>query len=218
MARKRRDKIRAKDLQGLKYFQKLLPLPDRLHEYRLEQDKAGNRILHYDRYPAWILLFFCNPIVTSMRGWCSSAGSAPRTQRRRDFAPAAGFCPHSEPCAGYWLAPGARVLVEIFIQRTGRALTAVTPLQAAAFRDVEGFRRVARARQEEPRPAAGQQGSAGRAPRYWHFGGRLGPLKQPWNSRKSATSASVSPSRSAFAQVGPRVLYGRFGPLKQSWK
>ena len=41
---------------------------DRLHEHRLERDKAGNRILHYDQYLALILLFFFNPIVTSMRG------------------------------------------------------------------------------------------------------------------------------------------------------
>jgi hypothetical protein len=68
MARKRKKAIRERDLQGFKYFQKLLPLLDRLHEHRLERDKAGNRILHYDQYLALILLFFFNPIVTSMRG------------------------------------------------------------------------------------------------------------------------------------------------------
>lgn len=68
MARKRKDKIREKDLQGFKYFEKLLPLLDRLHDHQTERDKAGNRVLHYEQYLALILLFFFNPIVTSMRG------------------------------------------------------------------------------------------------------------------------------------------------------
>lgn len=68
MARKRRAAIQEKDLQGFKYFQKLLPLLDRLHDHRVERDKAGNRVLHYDQYLALLLLFFFNPIVTSMRG------------------------------------------------------------------------------------------------------------------------------------------------------
>lgn len=68
MARKRKDKIREKDLQGFKYFETLLPLLDRLHDHQTERDKAGNRNLHYDQYLALILLFFFNPIVTSMRG------------------------------------------------------------------------------------------------------------------------------------------------------
>jgi len=68
MGMPRRKPITEKQLQGFKYFQKLLPLLDRLHDHCLERDRAGNRILHYDQYVALMLLFFFNPVVTSMRG------------------------------------------------------------------------------------------------------------------------------------------------------
>jgi Transposase DDE domain len=68
MGMPRRKPITEKQLQGFKYFKKLLPLLDRLHDHRLERDRAGNRVLHYDQYLALMLLFFFNPIVTSMRG------------------------------------------------------------------------------------------------------------------------------------------------------
>lgn len=55
-------------LQGFKYFRMILPLLDHLHEVGTERDTAGNRVLHYDQYIALQLLFFFNPIVTSMRG------------------------------------------------------------------------------------------------------------------------------------------------------
>jgi hypothetical protein len=86
MARKRRDKIRERDLQGFKYFQKLLPLLDRLHGHQLERDKAGNRILHYDQYLALILLFFFNPIVTSMRGLVQ-ASSLQKVRKKLGVSP-----------------------------------------------------------------------------------------------------------------------------------
>jgi hypothetical protein len=68
MGMPRRKPITEKDLQGFKYFKKLLPLLDRLHDHGTERDRAGNRVLHYDQYLALLLLFFFNPIVTSMRG------------------------------------------------------------------------------------------------------------------------------------------------------
>lgn len=68
MGMPRRQPITEKQLHGFKYFKKLLPLLDRLHDHRLERDRAGNRVLHYDQYLALLLLFFFNPIVTSMRG------------------------------------------------------------------------------------------------------------------------------------------------------
>ena len=55
-------------LQGFKFFRKFLPLLDRLHDHATARDKAHNRILHYDQYIALQLVFFFNPIVTSMRG------------------------------------------------------------------------------------------------------------------------------------------------------
>lgn len=60
--------IRARDLVGFKYFNAILPLLDRLHDNACARDKAHNRILHYDQYTTLLLLFFFNPIITSMRG------------------------------------------------------------------------------------------------------------------------------------------------------
>ena len=60
--------ITDEQLQGFKYFKKFLPMLDRLHQQATARDKAGNRVLHYDQYIALQLLFFFNPIVTSMRG------------------------------------------------------------------------------------------------------------------------------------------------------
>ena len=71
MAHRKSDKlkpqIRDKDITGLKYFEKLLPLFERLHEIGCERDTAGNRDLHFDEYCCLVLLFFFNPIVDSLR-------------------------------------------------------------------------------------------------------------------------------------------------------
>jgi len=68
MPGKRRQDIKEAQVQGLKYFQRLLPMLERLHHVGCEGDKAGNRKLHYDQYCALILLFLFNPIVSSLRG------------------------------------------------------------------------------------------------------------------------------------------------------
>ena len=68
MAMPTRQPIDERKLQHLKYFEKLLPLLDRLHDHATERDRAGNRDLHFDQYISLELLFFFNPIVTSMRG------------------------------------------------------------------------------------------------------------------------------------------------------
>jgi hypothetical protein len=68
MARKRKPKIKEKDLHGFKHFKLLTPLLDQLHDNACKRDKAGNRKLHFDQYAALILLYFFNPIVTSLRG------------------------------------------------------------------------------------------------------------------------------------------------------
>jgi hypothetical protein len=62
------DPIRAKDITGLKYFDKLKPLLERLHNEGCQRDTAKNRDLHYDQYAMLVLLFLFNPIVTSLRG------------------------------------------------------------------------------------------------------------------------------------------------------
>src|SRR5437868_4472455 len=59
--------IKPKDVQGLKYFDKLAPLLERLHDVGTERDRAGNRILHYDQYCQLVLLFLFSPLITSMQ-------------------------------------------------------------------------------------------------------------------------------------------------------
>jgi hypothetical protein len=64
----KKDKIRECDITGLKFFDKLAPLLERLHMDGCQRDKAGNRQLHYDQYCMLMLLYLFNPIVTSLRG------------------------------------------------------------------------------------------------------------------------------------------------------
>jgi hypothetical protein len=67
-ANKREAPIQEKDIQGLKYFDQLAPLLERLHDIGCQRDRAGNRSLHYDQYCMLILLFMFNPVVKSLRG------------------------------------------------------------------------------------------------------------------------------------------------------
>ena len=66
--KKQDKKIQEKDITGLKYFEKLAPLLERLHDDACERDKADNRDLHFDQYCLLILLYLFNPVVTSLRG------------------------------------------------------------------------------------------------------------------------------------------------------
>ena len=68
MAGKKREEIRERDITGLKFFDRLAPLLERLHDAGCERDKAGNRELHFDQYCMLVLLYLFNPIVTSLRG------------------------------------------------------------------------------------------------------------------------------------------------------
>jgi hypothetical protein len=56
-----------RDIQGLKYFDLLLSMLDRLHDMGCRRDKAGNRKLHFDEYCLLVLLSLFNPTVTSLR-------------------------------------------------------------------------------------------------------------------------------------------------------
>lgn len=67
MARPKKSKIRESQLEGFKHFKLLVPVLERLHLNACPRDKAHNRILHYDQYAALILLYFFNPIVSSLR-------------------------------------------------------------------------------------------------------------------------------------------------------
>ncbi|QDV63643.1 IS4 family transposase [Crateriforma conspicua] len=60
--------IRAAELQGLKFFKKIRPLLDSLHEIGTARDKSCNRDLHMDQYGVLVLMWMFNPILTSLRG------------------------------------------------------------------------------------------------------------------------------------------------------
>ena len=68
MARKGRPEITEEKLQGFKYFKILGPLLESLHQVGTQRDKAQNRQLFFDQYGALLLLYFFNPILTSLRG------------------------------------------------------------------------------------------------------------------------------------------------------
>lgn len=60
--------IRASDLQGLKFFKKIRPLLESLHDVGTRRDRASNRDLHMDQYGVLVLMWMFNPILTSLRG------------------------------------------------------------------------------------------------------------------------------------------------------
>ncbi len=66
MAEKRK-RVTDEDITGLKYFRRLLPLFERLHEVGCQRDLAGNRTLHMDQYCSLVLLYLFNPVVVSLR-------------------------------------------------------------------------------------------------------------------------------------------------------
>jgi DDE family transposase len=72
--RKPKPPVTAKDLQGFKYFDMVRPLLERLHDDGTDRDQAGNRQLFYDQYAALLLLYFFNPILTSLNGLRQASG------------------------------------------------------------------------------------------------------------------------------------------------
>jgi hypothetical protein len=81
MAKRERKPLRSRDLQGLKYLERLLPLLDELHEVGCQRDSAGNRELHYDQYCLLVLLFLFNPVIRSLRA-LQQASQLERVQRK----------------------------------------------------------------------------------------------------------------------------------------
>ena len=49
MARKKRQRVRAEDIEGLKYLDLLEPFLERLCGVGTERDRAGNRDLYFDQ-------------------------------------------------------------------------------------------------------------------------------------------------------------------------
>jgi hypothetical protein len=78
--------IRAEQLAGFKYFERLVPMLARLHGDGCGRDKAHNRNLHLDQYTLLVLLFLFNPIVTSMRGLCQ-ASTLEKVRKKLGVAP-----------------------------------------------------------------------------------------------------------------------------------
>ena len=74
MSRQPTPPLVAKDLQGFKYFEMILPLLAPLHEAGTARDRAGNRRLFFDQYAALLLLYFFNPILTSLSGLQQASG------------------------------------------------------------------------------------------------------------------------------------------------
>lgn len=76
MAAPRRREIRERDLKSFKYFRLIRKLLERLHNVGTARDRAGNRELFFDQYVSLLLLYFFNPIVTSLRGLQQASGLA----------------------------------------------------------------------------------------------------------------------------------------------
>jgi hypothetical protein len=74
---KKRPPLRASDLSGFKYFGQLDALLASLHDHA----DGPNRKLHYDQYVSLILLYFFNPVLTSLRG-IQQASALPKVQEK----------------------------------------------------------------------------------------------------------------------------------------
>jgi len=77
----KRKEIIESDATGLKYFDKLAPLLERLHEDGCQRDQANRRTLHYDQDCMLMLLYLFNPIVASLRG-IQQANELKKVQRK----------------------------------------------------------------------------------------------------------------------------------------
>jgi hypothetical protein len=130
MPAKQKPTLRAHDLRGLKYFKALNPLLERLHAVGTERDKAGNRQLFYDQYAALILLYFFNPILTSLRA-IQQASGLDKVQRRLG-GPAASLGALSEAARVF----DATALQEIISELAGRVPPATTPAEQLALKDL----------------------------------------------------------------------------------
>ncbi len=74
-------RVQSQDIQGLKYFDMLIPLLERLHGEQCGRDKAKNRELHFDKYCMLVLLYMFNPTVTSLRA-IAQASEVEKVQKK----------------------------------------------------------------------------------------------------------------------------------------
>ena len=81
MARPRRRALQPSDIEGLEYFDTLVPLLAQLKDIGTQRDRAGNRQLFYDQYVCLLLLYFFSPTITSLRT-LQQASTLEAVQRR----------------------------------------------------------------------------------------------------------------------------------------
>ena len=67
-AKEKRGVLKRSDLPGFKYFDNLWTLLEPLQDVGTERDKAGNWKPFFDQCVLSLLLYFFNPVLTSMRG------------------------------------------------------------------------------------------------------------------------------------------------------
>ena len=79
--RRESERIRAEQITGLAWLDRIVPVLERLHDVGCERDRAGNRELHYDQYCLLVLLYLFNPIVVSMRS-LQEASELDKVQKR----------------------------------------------------------------------------------------------------------------------------------------
>lgn len=63
----KKKEIKEADVTEFKFFDRLAPLLQRLHDDACGRDVAGNRELHFDQYCMLILLYMFNPVVSSLQ-------------------------------------------------------------------------------------------------------------------------------------------------------
>lgn len=114
--RKRKPKLKRSDIQGAKYLAQIIDLLAPLHDHGADP----KRILHYDEYCAWLLLYFFTPAIDSMRG-LQQASEFPSIRRQLGL-PRFSFGSFSE--AGQVFDPN--LLVPI-IEQLGDCLTDLEP-------------------------------------------------------------------------------------------
>jgi hypothetical protein len=130
MAAKKKPKVQAKDLRGFKYFQLLNPLLERLHDVGTQRDHAGNRHLFYDHYAALLLLYFFNPILTSLRG-LQQASDLDKVGQQLGV-PRTSLGSLSEAARVF----DADALQEIIAELAGRIPPGATPKELQALKDL----------------------------------------------------------------------------------
>lgn len=62
------DGVEPRKLQGLKYFELIDGILERLRPVGTERDRANNRELFFDQYAALMILYYFNPTVSTLRG------------------------------------------------------------------------------------------------------------------------------------------------------